>query len=241
MDIFFNRHLKYLAQSYKHTSSLRNTSSVYADFQSWKQGYIKATAIQNNRQINWSLCWVKTVFLSCSIDHKDNESVTERDAGEDSVGAGPLWAGLPLQSGVRGRGSASLLSGWQRSRWNPPGVKGLSGLLGMLCAGHCTESHHSTDQRRPGQHHLWHHPHPCSCHDHIRLPLPLHGNNLLWKSFIFLFVKWLTEIGDYPDLIDQTGAVARFLWAQGPGKSGYHWKNKGSVRTWGIITIHFGG
>lgn len=130
----------------------------------------------------------KFVFPSCSRQLQKDESVTERHPGEDDVGACPLWAGLPLQSGVRGRGATSLLGRGQRSRRPPPGVKGLSGLLGMLGAGHCTEYGHRSDKRLGGQRRVRHHPHPGPHHDHIRLPLPLHSKNLPQICFSFLFL-----------------------------------------------------
>lgn len=119
--------------------------------------------------------WAKPVYFSCSLGHKEDESVTEWDAWEDGT-----WATLPLQRRVGGRGAASIQQ--QRGPWyGAPGAEGLSGLLGLLCAGHRPESGHRPDQRRGGQHRVWRHPHPCSCYGHIWLPLPLHGNSLLWK------------------------------------------------------------
>lgn len=121
------------------------------------------------------------VFL-CRTDRKEDEPLTDRDAGEDDVWASPLRSTVLLQIGVRGCGAASLLSQRERSRWPPCGVEGLSGLLGVLRAGHCTEYDHRSDQFQSGQHLVRHHPHPCADHDRIRLSLPLHS------KYIYIFI-----------------------------------------------------
>uniref|UniRef100_A0A3B3HP29 Transmembrane protein 88 a n=1 Tax=Oryzias latipes TaxID=8090 RepID=A0A3B3HP29_ORYLA len=111
------------------------------------------------------------------LDRSHHESVTERDAGEDGVRAGPLRGPLCLQSGVRGRGASSLLAGWQRGGGRPPGAAGVPGLLGLLRSGHRAEPAHRPDQRRAGQPSVRHHPHSRPHHDHLWLPLPLHGKS----------------------------------------------------------------
>lgn len=115
---------------------------------------------------------IQKVLFVCSRYQGKDEPVTERDPGEER----PLWAGDPIQR-VRGRGATPVLPRWGWSCWLSPGIKGLSGLLGVLSAGHGAEHDHRPDQRRSGQHRVWHHPHTSAHHDRIWLPLPLHGTD----------------------------------------------------------------
>lgn len=143
----------------------------------------------------------------CRTDHKEDEPLTDRDAGEDDVWASPLRSTVLLQIGVRGCGAASLLSQRERSRWPPCGVEGLSGLLGVLRAGHCTEYDHRSDQFQSGQHLVRHHPHPCADHDRIRLSLPLHSKYIYIYIIIFDLVKENAVLKDW-----KKGVKTRFCW-----------------------------